>query len=177
MYSTKHYSEAAINHEIQPIDLCRDLSFSLGNAVKYICRAPYKDNPKGDLEKAIDYLHDYFITLKANPNCSMSLGHTISCRGAIALEMYAARVPAIKALFHFDPVSSERIISCTSVSGNIIDDQFEDLIQPTVESVNETIKILEKKIEQLSKADTEIEVHVREYKKRRHHRRYNAERN
>lgn len=34
----------------------QDLSYHLGNAVKYICRAGYKDNYVQDLEKAIHYL-------------------------------------------------------------------------------------------------------------------------
>ena len=44
--------------EIEPWDFIRDqgLSFHLGNAIKYICRAGHKDNYRDDLEKAIHYL-------------------------------------------------------------------------------------------------------------------------
>ena len=43
---------------IEVWDFIRDqgLSYHLGNAVKYICRAGYKDNYVEDLEKAIHYL-------------------------------------------------------------------------------------------------------------------------
>ena len=34
------------------------LNFHLGNAIKYICRAGYKDNKIKDLEKAIHYLQN-----------------------------------------------------------------------------------------------------------------------
>jgi len=45
---------------IQVWDFVRDqgLSFHLGNAVKYICRAGYKDDRKADLRKAIHYLQN-----------------------------------------------------------------------------------------------------------------------
>ena len=41
-------------------DFIRDqqLNFHLGNAVKYICRAGYKDSKLQDLEKAIHYLEN-----------------------------------------------------------------------------------------------------------------------
>ena len=34
----------------------QDLNFHLGNAIKYICRAGYKEDKIKDLEKAIHYL-------------------------------------------------------------------------------------------------------------------------
>ena len=33
-----------------------DLSFNLGNVIKYVCRAGKKENEIKDLEKAVDYL-------------------------------------------------------------------------------------------------------------------------
>ena len=41
-------------------DFIRDqgLNFHLGNAIKYICRAGYKDSEIEDLEKAIHYLEN-----------------------------------------------------------------------------------------------------------------------
>ena len=44
--------------EIEPWDFIRDqgLSFHLGNAIKYICRAGHKDSYRNDIEKAIHYL-------------------------------------------------------------------------------------------------------------------------
>ena len=45
---------------IQVWDFIRDqgLSFHLGNAIKYICRAGYKDDRVADLRKAIHYLQN-----------------------------------------------------------------------------------------------------------------------
>ena len=41
-------------------DFIRDqgLNFHLGNAIKYICRAGYKDSKTEDLQKAIHYLQN-----------------------------------------------------------------------------------------------------------------------
>ncbi len=36
----------------------QQLNFHLGNAIKYICRAGYKDNKIQDLKKAIHYLEN-----------------------------------------------------------------------------------------------------------------------
>jgi hypothetical protein len=36
----------------------QNLNFHLGNAIKYICRAGYKDSKIQDLEKAIHYLEN-----------------------------------------------------------------------------------------------------------------------
>jgi hypothetical protein len=45
---------------IQVWDFIRDqgLNFHLGNAIKYICRAGYKDSKVDDLKKAIHYLQN-----------------------------------------------------------------------------------------------------------------------
>lgn len=45
---------------IQVWDFIRDqgLNFHLGNAIKYICRAGYKDSAIQDLDKAIHYLEN-----------------------------------------------------------------------------------------------------------------------
>lgn len=45
---------------IQVWDFIRDqgLNFHLGNAIKYICRAGYKDSKADDLRKAIHYLQN-----------------------------------------------------------------------------------------------------------------------
>jgi hypothetical protein len=49
-----HYNQGSI----QPIMVIRDwrLGFCLGNAVKYICRAPHKDSQVEDLKKAVQDL-------------------------------------------------------------------------------------------------------------------------
>jgi hypothetical protein len=45
---------------IQTWDFIRDqgLNFHLGNAIKYICRAGFKDSKVDDLKKAIHYLQN-----------------------------------------------------------------------------------------------------------------------
>ena len=55
----KHYEEAAVLAKFEPIDLARRYSFAIGNAIKYILRAPYKGHEKLDLEKARFYLNDW----------------------------------------------------------------------------------------------------------------------
>ena len=57
----QHYGKG-----IEPIDIIEswDLNFSLGNAIKYILRAPYKDNELEDLEKAKWYLEREIKRLK-----------------------------------------------------------------------------------------------------------------
>lgn len=62
----KHYNQG----KIQPIDFIHDqkLDFNLGNAIKYIARAPYKNNYKEDLEKAIWYLQDAIKRWKGTNN-------------------------------------------------------------------------------------------------------------
>lgn len=37
----KHYEDAG--YLVQPIDVCQELPFCLGNAVKYLCRAGNKE--------------------------------------------------------------------------------------------------------------------------------------
>ena len=54
----------------------QELNFHLGNAIKYICRAGYKDSKIEDLEKAIHYLENelhhvndiYFRTSQGIPH-------------------------------------------------------------------------------------------------------------
>ena len=55
-YSPDYYTRG----NIQVWDFIRDqgLSFHLGNAIKYICRAGHKDDYKADLVKAIHYLEN-----------------------------------------------------------------------------------------------------------------------
>lgn len=54
----KHY-----NKGIEAIDYIEswDMNFNVGNAIKYITRAPYKGNQKEDLEKALWYIQRELI--------------------------------------------------------------------------------------------------------------------
>ena len=53
-YGPQYYKRGSI----EVWDFIRDqtLNYHLGNAIKYICRAGYKDDPVEDLKKAIHYL-------------------------------------------------------------------------------------------------------------------------
>lgn len=50
------YEQSSLTVVLQPIYLCRRLNFALGNVVKYVLRAPYKGDYRGDMEKARYYL-------------------------------------------------------------------------------------------------------------------------
>ena len=54
--SPAHYTRG----NIEVWDFIRDqqLNYHLGNAIKYICRAGYKDSKVDDLKKAIHYLEN-----------------------------------------------------------------------------------------------------------------------
>ena len=54
------------NQGIEPIDIIEswDLNFSLGNAIKYILRSPYKGKQIEDLEKARWYIDREINRLK-----------------------------------------------------------------------------------------------------------------
>ena len=56
----------------------QELNFHLGNAIKYICRAGYKDSKIQDLEKAIHYLeneltHEENISIRASEGIPIPL--------------------------------------------------------------------------------------------------------
>ena len=51
-----HYTRG--NIEVWDFIRDQDLNYHLGNAIKYICRAGYKDSKVEDLRKAIHYLEN-----------------------------------------------------------------------------------------------------------------------
>ena len=56
---------------IEVWDFIRDqsLNYHLGNVIKYICRAGYKDNDIEDLQKAIHYLSNEIEYRRTIQNC------------------------------------------------------------------------------------------------------------
>ena len=58
----------------------QELNFHLGNAIKYICRAGYKDSKIQDLEKAIHYLENE-LTHEENISIRTGEGIPIPLRG------------------------------------------------------------------------------------------------
>ena len=51
-----HYTYMKDKTGIEPIDICENLNFNLGNVIKYVLRAGYKDDIIQDLSKAAWYL-------------------------------------------------------------------------------------------------------------------------
>lgn len=72
----KHYAWLKEVCGIEPIDICRNLDFNRGNAIKYILRSGLKEDASmthtdkfiEDLEKAIFYLKDEIELLKKCKN-------------------------------------------------------------------------------------------------------------
>lgn len=54
-----HYTQAGATLTLEPIDLCEQCGFLLGNALKYLFRYEYKGQPLEDLRKAEFYLKRY----------------------------------------------------------------------------------------------------------------------
>ena len=61
-HSPSYYTRGTI--EVWDFIRDQELNYHLGNAIKYICRAGYKDDKIEDLEKAVHYLNNelQFIT-------------------------------------------------------------------------------------------------------------------
>ena len=58
------------------------LNFHLGNAIKYICRAGYKDSKIQDLEKAIHYLenelhHEENLSIAASEGIPIQVQYSV----------------------------------------------------------------------------------------------------
>lgn len=133
MYQTEHYKEAGIPLTFQPIDLCRELPFSLGNAVKYILRAGRKNNMREDLDKAIDYLQD-FMRFGLNQT-----GKPMSARGLMALMLFCSTDKDISNLFNYKPARDGDVASYIPSESNGDDKEDAEYIQVTEESIKNTI--------------------------------------
>lgn len=180
MYNPKHYQQAQAQISFQPIDLCRELPFSLGNAIKYILRAPYKGNPVQDYAKAIDYLEDYRIV------------HT--CIGAqqftanfiLALEAFTTKNKFIRTIFNYHVKRKDRIKSPAFnyigqdeaysnsqqdfVGGVILHSNDDNRIYVTVDCIDAAIKLVREEINKLIKfeqnvkeAKEELEKHLMDF--------------
>lgn len=82
----KHYEDAG--YLVQPIDVCQELPFCLGNAVKYLCRAGNKEGcPElEDLKKAQWYLNRQLALLDNG-----SMAAVLSARGVCAARFIAEK--------------------------------------------------------------------------------------
>ncbi len=58
-----HYEAESVQITLQPIDLCEQCGFLMGNALKYMFRYQHKGKPIEDLKKARFYLKRYQTAL------------------------------------------------------------------------------------------------------------------
>lgn len=161
MYNPKHYEKAQATLSFQPIDICRELPFSLGNAIKYILRASYKGNFVGDINKAIDYLRDY-----SNAHFYFARGNDFSPNFKLALEAYCNKNRALAILFN-NPFHNENHLK-TCIYHDADQDNHEHLASAYVfccdapsiridkESVQKTIQILKQDIKNWEELKNEI---------------------
>jgi hypothetical protein len=65
---------------IEVWDFIRDqgLNYHLGNAIKYVCRAGYKDSKAEDLRKAIHYLQNELDSITVSPGTSKGVPSLVS---------------------------------------------------------------------------------------------------
>lgn len=75
----RHYAWLQDVCGIEPIDICREMDFDLGNAVKYLLRAGRKgeqgyssqQKKREDLKKAIYYIQDAINYMEEESHCSV----------------------------------------------------------------------------------------------------------
>ena len=81
----KHYEDAG--YLVQPIDVCQELPFCLGNAVKYLCRAGNKEGcPElEDLKKARWYL-DRHVSIPDQGSIRVKLSKRAACAASFLSE-------------------------------------------------------------------------------------------
>lgn len=92
-----HYLKAAVT--IEPIELTSRMTSCIGQALQYICRAPYKDNQVEDLKKAVFYLKkqldvgDYvYVNDSATPYITIFSEHSKEKTFKIVLSMLFSKV-------------------------------------------------------------------------------------
>lgn len=73
--SPSHYTRGSI--EVWDFIRDQDLNYHLGNAVKYICRAGFKDSKVDDLKKAIHYLENELLHTHQSPGSSRGVPHSL----------------------------------------------------------------------------------------------------
>ncbi len=124
MYAPEHYQQCTIKYELelQPIDAIRALPFSLGCAIKYLCRAGHKGALGADLRKALDYLDDYRKNFFSVEDACF---YDLDTKAVIALITFAKANKYIGLLLgnvsDFDELASNAI--------NIYEDDLENLIE------------------------------------------------
>lgn len=148
MYETKHYKDNSVSITFQPIDLCKELGFCLGNAVKYILRAGSKGDPDlsrqqrcvPDFKKAIDYLN--FVLQEMDDNGQQELEFSLSPKACVALQLFGIKNSYIGMLL-------DNLLCDSDFKYPPIDFCYID-IQKTIEALESFIKDAEK-IEQEKK--------------------------
>lgn len=59
-----HYTAENVNITIEPIQLCEQCGFLVGNGLKYLIRYKHKDNPLQDLKKAEYYFNRWIKSIE-----------------------------------------------------------------------------------------------------------------
>lgn len=143
MYETKHYKDNSVSITFQPIDICKELGFCMGNAIKYILRAGSKGDPKvsieqkciADYKKAIDYLN--FVLNEMDDNAEEELEFTLTPKACVALQLFGEKNGYISMLF--DNCLTDADVKYMPVNVAYID------IQKVCDALNAFIKEAEKK--------------------------------
>ena len=118
-----HYIKAAVM--VQPIELTARLNACLGQAVNYIVRAPYKNNEREDLEKAIFYLKKFN---EVTGHAGADMGETAFVLGRIFAKQteHVYIKQALTELFGYQFVT-DQAIDCTV---RVLKQQIEAITDP-----------------------------------------------
>ena len=132
----KHYLSAALT--LEPIELTARLNSCLGQALQYVCRAPYKGNEIEDLQKAVFYLEkqrqvrpDFTIPPETTPYIQIFMHHAEGLFGIV-----------IRTLFSFDHVDSD------SKKNQYLTYFFVD-----AHNLEETVEVIRNRLKKLGVAD------------------------
>lgn len=104
MKDAVHHPAHYTRYQYEVIELTENLDFCVGNACKYILRAPFKGNEKQDLEKALWYME----RAKKNivPDCEDY--YRISLKVAL---YFSALDPAIKDILRYLQFENETFLN------------------------------------------------------------------
>lgn len=130
MYAPEHYQSCTVEYklELQPIDAIRFLPFSLGCAIKYLCRAGHKGAKADDLRKALDYLEDFRKTAYRD---LAAVSYDLDTRSMLAFASFASANKYIALLVGdyttLDELNNTRITIHEDDIDNVIEKLCKDL--------------------------------------------------
>lgn len=149
-----HYNKHASG--VETIYVARHIDFDLGNALKYLMRFRYKNNPCEDLKKAIFYLRDKINTTSTKVKLNQ---FTVKVNSNFTNEVYKAFVNIIcaekniyiknalklimeYALFNAPLVADQNDV-VNALENHITDILKEDRVHDTLELANELYEAIE----------------------------------